>query len=122
MSKRVIARARQLLGAPFRLHGRDASGVDCIGVAAFAYRVDVPTGYALRTADPDAIIAQLRTLGFRPRRFRKPGDVVLLDAGPAQLHLGLWAGESLIHADAGLRRVVETPGDPRWPVLSIWRR
>ena len=123
MSIRAIARARSMIGAPFRLHGRDRRGIDCVGLVAFAYREsDLPTGYALRTADADAVTAPLRARRFRPRRAIKAGDVLLLDAGPAQLHLGLWTGTGLVHADAALRRVVETPGTPRWPVLSIWRR
>ena len=26
-----------------------------------------------------------------------------------------------VHADAQLRRVVERPGEPPWPVIGIWR-
>ena len=122
MPKRVISRARALVGTPFRLHGRDARGVDCVGLIALSFRQAVPGGYALRTADAAAVTAPLAALKFRKCRTLKPGDIVLLDAGPAQLHLGLWTGDGLIHADAGLRRVVEAPGVPRWPVLSIWRR
>ncbi len=124
MSIRATARARSMLGARFRLHGRNrADGIDCVGLIGFAFKEsDLPTGYALRTADPDAVTAPLRACRFRKRRTIKPGSVLLLEAGPAQLHLGLWTGESLIHADANLRRVVETPGMPRWPILSIWRR
>lgn len=122
-NKRAIAHARTLVGTPFRLHGRDVQGVDCVGLVALAFRQsDVPSGYALRTADVVAVTAPMRAFGFRKRRTLKPGDVVLLDAGPAQFHLGLWTGDSLIHADAGLRRVVETPGAARWPINSIWRR
>jgi murein DD-endopeptidase / murein LD-carboxypeptidase len=122
MAARVVARARSFVGTPFRLHGRDASGVDCVGLAALAWRrAEVPTGYALRTCDPAAIAGPLRGMRFRRRPKAKPGDILILNAGPAQLHLGIWTGDTLIHADAALRRVVETPGPPRWPVLSIWR-
>lgn len=123
MPKRAIARARALVGTPFRLHGRDKQGVDCVGLVALAFRQPlVPSGYALRTADAAAVTAPLLAFGFRERRTIEPGDILLLDAGPAQLHLGLWTGDALIHADAALRRVVETPGAPRWPIISIWRR
>lgn len=123
MSIRAIARARSMLGARFRLHGRNSSGIDCVGLIGFAFKESgLPSGYALRTADAAIVASYLRDARFRKRRLLKPGSVLLLDAGPAQLHLGLWTGESLIHADANLRRVVETPGLPRWPILSIWRR
>jgi hypothetical protein len=49
------------------------------------------------------------------------GDVLVMNAGPGQLHLGLWSGTGLIHGDAGLRRVVERPGAPPWPVTGLWR-
>ena len=123
MGSRVVARARALVGTPFRLHGRDACGVDCVGLVALAWlHTEIPTGYALRTSDPVAIEGPLRALRFRRRRKVQPGDIFILNAGPAQVHLGIWTGNSLIHADAGLRRVVETPGWPRWPVSSMWGR
>lgn len=50
------------------------------------------------------------------------GDLLLVDAGPAQLHLLILTAAGYLHADAGLRRVVEVPGDVPWPVLSAWRR
>lgn len=119
----ALARARKLLGVPFRLHGRSSeSGLDCIGVIAVAHNLqdDAPTGYSLRTTRPERWIALLDSVALR---ITEPecGAVMLLQPGAAQLHLGIWTGNSLIHADAGLRRVVETPGLPRWPVIGFWR-
>ena len=117
----VVARARGLIGAPFRLHGRGPGGVDCIGLVAAAHGRDVPTGYALRTADLAPLERELTAAGFVRVPAIAAGDVVVLRPGPAQLHLGIWADTGLIHADAGLRRVVETPGPLASPLVSIWR-
>lgn len=118
-----IERARALLGVRFRLHGRDPDhGLDCVGLVASAYGLTagVPIGYALRGNDEARWMAQIDSLATRRAGAPHPGDVMLLRAGVALLHVGLWTGNSLIHADASLGRVVETPGAPPWPVLACW--
>ena len=49
------------------------------------------------------------------------GDVLLMAAGPGQIHLGIRTAGGFVHADAGLRRVVERPGMPPWPLTGVWR-
>jgi murein DD-endopeptidase / murein LD-carboxypeptidase len=120
---RAIERARSALGVPFRLHGRTCeSGLDCVGLIAWAYgrADDVPSGYAMRNTRCQHWLTIMD--GFAKRRRGRPhcGDIVFLHAGPAQFHLGLWTGTSLIHADANLRRVVETPGAIAWPIIATW--
>lgn len=120
----IVERARACVGTAFRLHGRDpAHGLDCIGLIGWALdRVDdVPRGYALRGGDPAAFAVMIEGAGLLPVTDRRAGDVLLMQAGPAQVHFAIWTGTSLIHADAGLRRVVERPGAPPWPVLGQWR-
>ena len=113
------------VGARFRLHGRDAAtGLDCVGLAALALRAggwdgDVPTGYALRGGDVDRVVTLLGTT--LTRSAGGTGDLLLLRAGPAQLHLAIMVDEGIVHADAGLGRVVLRPGAPPWPVLGAWR-
>ena len=51
----------------------------------------------------------------------RAGDLLLCRAGPGQLHLMIDSGGGVIHADAMLRRVVERPGPPPWPVVGRWR-
>lgn len=119
----VCARAQTLVGMPFRLHGRGDDGIDCVGVVAHALALErVPTGYALRSADAAAVADVAKALGLiAGGPGLCAGDVVVLRPGPAQLHLGVWTGVSLIHADATLRRVVETPGPIAAPRIAVWR-
>ncbi|MDB5689319.1 MAG: hypothetical protein JWL91_1195 [Sphingomonas bacterium] len=129
MRDAVASAAQGLIGVRFRPQGRDpAYGLDCVGVVVVAltragYPVIVEGDYALRGSNPAQIseamdAARLRRIDDAQRA---PGDILLMQAGPLQLHLGILTDAGTIHADAGLRRVVETPGMPRWPVLGIWR-
>jgi len=120
--------ARQMVGAPFRLHGRDPrTGVDCIGLAHAALaRIGrsppaVPH-YAMRNLDLERFARLLPAAGLVPHDGdMQPGDVVLLRPSAAQFHLAI-AGPlvSLIHAHAGLGRVVESPAPLPWPIVARW--
>jgi murein DD-endopeptidase / murein LD-carboxypeptidase len=112
-----------LVGAPFRLHGRDpATGLDCVGVAALVFGVcDLPRGYSVRTADGHGVASLIDAAGLkRVRREALTGDLVLLKSGPTQCHLVVMTEAGFVHADAGIGRVVEVPGPPPWPVIAIW--
>jgi hypothetical protein len=120
--ERAVAAARAVVGVRFRLQGRDpALGLDCVGVAAIAARAAgyagvVPGAYALRSAAapdlPDGLVACARAAA---------GDILLCRPDARQLHLAVWTGAGVIHADAGARRVVERPGACPWPVVGVWR-
>ena len=117
----AVGRAQAMLGVRFRLHGRDAAGLDCVGLAAVAVGLrDVPGGYALRGGDPGLVAAWLDARLVRAGAWRA-GDLLLARSGPGQLHCAIWTGGGMIHADAGLGRVVERPGMPPWPVIGAWR-
>jgi cell wall-associated NlpC family hydrolase len=120
---RVVDAALAAVGARFRLHGRDAAtGLDCVGLAALALRAGgyagpVPTGYRLRGAVPVALLdaAMARCDGARA------GDLLLFRSGPGQAHLAVRTAGGFVHADAGLGRVVERPGEAPWPLVAAWR-
>ena len=118
-----VAAARALIGTPFRLQGRGRDGLDCIGLIAVVHglHAEAPRSYALRGTPSDQAMEMLdrhfiRRLAMAPQ----VADILLLQPGLDQLHLGLWTGTGLVHAHAGLRRVVETPGLPAFPLLGIW--
>ncbi len=121
--------ALSLVGCRFRLHGRDpASGLDCVGVlhAALAQcgrAAPLPATYTLRLRDPDPWLPDPAACGFvKADRPFAPGDAVLLQVGPAQVHLALCAPDrGWIHAHAGLRRVVHQADRPAGTVICHWR-
>jgi hypothetical protein len=79
--------------------------------------------YPVRGHSLAGIAAELWTLGCVPvpPTEREPGDVIVCAIGPAQFHLLLDAGASVLHADASLRRVVERPLPLPWPIAGTWR-
>lgn len=120
----VVERARGLVGSRFRAQGRQAgAGLDCVGVAAVAVAAaGARSDYRLRGGSLEELEAELARAGMVRGETIAAGDVLVMRSGPEQLHLGVWTGEGLVHADAGLRRVVERPGPPPWPVLGAWRK
>ena len=117
----VAEAALRAVGTRFRLHGRGAEGLDCVGLVALALRAGgysgaVPSGYSLRGGDwglLDRVLVRVAEA--------EPGDVLLMAVGPGQIHLGIRTAGAFVHADAGLRRVVERPGMPPWPLIGVWR-
>jgi lipoprotein Spr len=119
----IAARARALVGVRFRPQGRNAeTGLDCVGLALLALALDrAPGGYAMRGGSLAALETALSNWGLRRIRKAEVGDLLVLRAAPEQLHLAITTEAGFVHAHAGLRRVVETPGQPEWPLVGIWR-
>ncbi len=121
----IGVRALALIGSRFRIGGRDtATGLDCIGLAALALgrELPLPAGYRLPSASADRWHLWFEKQCFVPVQGQfEPGDLVLVRAGPLQLHLLVTVPGGFVHAHAGLRRVVFLPGQPLWPIVSVWR-
>ena len=119
-------RARALVGTRFRPQGRDANGLDCIGVIVATFGIDadqVRRDYKLsddhRSDVRKALLEHFRKV---PRTWLRPGDLILMSVGDRQAHLAVRTDVGFVHAHAGIRRVVETPGMPEWPLLDVYRR
>jgi hypothetical protein len=119
-------RARALVGTRFRPQGRGLEGVDCVGLVLATYGIpasDVRHDYRLRG---EHLVELKKALSRYFRRISgngaRPGDLMLLSVGDDQLHLAVRTASGFVHAHAGLRRVVETPGEPEWPFLGIYRK
>ena len=121
--------AREFLGVPFKLHGRNPrTGLDCVGlVLASLEKVGVhakaPVGYALRNRTIQKWLSYTDNAGLASCcNAIECGDVLLTSPGPHQHHLLIAQGQaSAIHAHAGLRRVVEEPLPPSLKPLAHWR-
>ena len=104
-------------------------GLDCVGLVLLAMAeigrpVRLPVSYQLRTIEPERFLQLPEAAGFiQPTDPElEEGDVLVLAPGPAQLHLAVVAvGGGIIHAHAGLRRVVRTPFPLPWPIIGHWR-
>lgn len=121
--------AEGLLGVPFRFRGRDPrTGLDCVGMVVAALRAvglsppPMPL-YGLRQEDFTAQLDCAAAAGFEDNAGTPaPGDLLLARPGPAQLHLAVVGCDGrLVHAHAGLGRVVATPPPLPWPVERHWR-
>lgn len=120
------ARALEMVGVPFRPQGRNRMGLDCVGLCLLAYRLPIDTvraDYRLR-GDFRCEIKAILSRHFRRVDLSNElaGDLMLMRTGSDQLHLAVRTRRGIVHADARLRRVVETPGEPTWPVISVHRR
>jgi len=118
-----------LVGCRFRLHGRDPeTGLDCVGVVAVAleragFSADLPNDYTMRSQGMGRVASVAGDWGFVSVAEKPlPGDVLLIRVGPCQSHLILCGEEgTVIHAHAGLRRVVQSPSLPEGDVIGQWR-
>lgn len=125
---RAFAAARALVGVRFRPQGCEpATGLDCAGLVWAAYaaagvRLVRPRAYPLRGWGRERVEAALRAAGFAAvEGGARAGDVALIALPAGQFHLALTGPESLVHAHAGLRRVVETPLEASDGAARRWR-
>lgn len=121
--------ASRFIGVRFKLHGRDPKvGLDCIGLLACSLEAigsipDVPEGYLLRNADHLRWIDCAKHSGLVSVHGQiAKGDVLLVQPGPGQQHLLIVdSTTSVIHAHAGLRKVVRQSIDLNNKKLAHWR-
>lgn len=121
--------AHALVGTPFRLQGRDpAQGLDCIGLVLVSLErvgvtLELPADYRPRRRSFAIPSEALRREGLLETQAPPlPGDILLFTSSPAQVHLAIaYSGATIVHAHAGLGRVVACPPLPHWPLLAAWR-
>lgn len=125
----LIAAARSRIGMRWLHQGRTEQGVDCVGLVLVCLRdlgIEVPDmpGYR-RSPHPIHFIEHIRTNTDRAPA-PAPGMMGVFRDGNQPCHVGIFAemhGQlSLIHAYAGLGKVLEEPFIHDWPRLLIETR
>lgn len=124
----IVAAARACIGTRFRPQGRTPGlALDCVGVALVAARaagvaVDVPP-YGLGGDGEPGFDTLPAAAGFVPLDPAgvAPGDLLVLAPSPGRRHLAIVTPAGIVHAHAGIGRVVEAPADPTWPTVAAWR-
>jgi len=99
--------------------------LDCIGVVLIAacgggISFVVPP-YRLGGDGEAALDAGLAAQGCAPVDRAVPGDILVIAPAPGRRHLGIVTDRGVVHAHAGLGRVVEGPLDPCWTIIAAWR-
>jgi murein DD-endopeptidase / murein LD-carboxypeptidase len=127
MMSDAVIRARALVGCRFRPQGRDPElGLDCVGLACSVFRIpaaEVPCDYRLRGREQKRLRREIdRHFDIIPVIDAAAGDLLVCSVAPDQLHLAILTDRGFVHADARLRKVVETPGPAPWRILSVHRR
>ena len=129
LAEAFASAAEGLVGSPFRLHGRcPTTGVDCVGLVILSLRsagrevISMPA-YRLRNSDYGFVEQLAKRNGFAEAVGPVGrGDLLMVEAGPAQRHLLVAQSHTeFIHAHAGLRRVVRLRGELPWPLFRHWR-
>ena len=117
-SERIIALARETVGTPFHHQGRLCGiGIDCIGVLE---HVAVGLGYHLVYRKNYGRIPTLgslvRGLDQNLSRVDSPsiGDILLISFIDIPTHVGIYAGETIIHSYESVGRCVEHNYDKQW--------
>lgn len=122
----AITAARAGLGTRFRPQGRLIGvGLDCVGVALLAaagagLQLGPVPSYALGGDHEVLLAATLRQFGLRRVHRPRPADLVEYALARGHRHLALITERGILHAHAGLGRVVEGPVPDDWPVVACW--
>lgn len=123
----IVAAVRGCVGTRFRPQGRvPGLGLDCVGVVLVAARavginaINVPA-YVLGGDKEPEIEAALSEAGCVPVPIACAGDVVVVIPAARRRHLAVVTPAGVVHAHAGLGRVVEGPIDPDWAIAGAWR-
>lgn len=119
----IMAAVEPFIGVPYKLHGRDPGGWDCLGCMKFirrhVFNRESPSWEDYRpadVADPAQIEEHLaRGLSQWREVELAPGAAILLRMFGRSAHVGVYLEQrQFIHCLAGCETAVQDLSDPRW--------
>lgn len=126
MRQDVVDEARKWLGVPWRHHGRNRQGVDCVGLGVVVARALAITQYDSldysRVPHP-GLLDHLRIVADEiPIASIEPGDFIAIEDSAYPYHVAFVSEKygvlHIIHAHARRRMVIEEPYTHEWPGLT----
>jgi len=98
-------------------------GVLVIALAAAGRTPRLPLQYTLRRTSISDFVTAAAEGGLVPAgEDMAAGDILVVKPGAAQFHAGICGfGNIVVHAHAGLGRVVLSPAPLPWPLEHHWR-
>lgn len=123
----IAAAALALVGAPFRLHGRDPRfGLDCVGLAMAAaeragLRLPPTPAYRLHGTAEAVFQRWIALAGLCTTDEAWPGDVTVAVPDAWHRHVMIAVAGGHVHAHAGIGRVVLMPGPSPWRICRTYR-
>jgi cell wall-associated NlpC family hydrolase len=130
IAAQIAARACSQIGVRYHMHGRlPGEALDCAGLVGYALHpilggIAVPSDYSLRgdfRQKIDQFFASIPARMLTAHTAPIAGDIALFAPGPGQQHLAVIVGGGIIHAHAGLRKIVFTPFPLQWTIIALWR-
>lgn len=120
-----MTEARTWLGVPWQHRGRSRQGLDCVGLlAVISRRLDIQhiddIDYGHYPDFRKLIAILLLSMDEVNRDTMKAGDVLLLRDRNDPQHTAIYTSQqTIIHAGAGFRKVVEHGFTPEWQAKLV---
>lgn len=110
------------VGLPYKLHGRDRTGLDCWGLVRLVYKeqqlIELPSFASEYSASTPAIAAEAIARcneGWEVSETPGEGDVVLFRITGSAAHVGVLINDSeFLHAREGSDSCIEKLSSPKW--------
>ena len=118
----MVSSLNDLIGIPYQTHGRDESGIDCLGLVILFYRkhgINLPDYLDLYqdTRNFELLNQHIDDNKGKFERVSAPrfGDIVLMRIGRFACHLGIYINEStFLHAHDGRESAIDRTDSYVW--------